>query len=157
MPLVRYLWEYCFFFADKPDSRLGRYACTNHAATRMFPERLLEVQKTKKELSIGILYVLLVGASCCTSSWRALPCHCSGQRIRISPRVFAIDQIIFVTKQKGIKEIVLHHLFEGPGLYGDWFFIASMMIMGRALGAILKYNWYGYWRRNIVLLLHLFD
>jgi hypothetical protein len=25
------------------------------------------------------------------------------------------------------------------------------MILGRALGAILKYNWYRYWRRNIVL------
>jgi hypothetical protein len=32
-----------------------------------------------------------------------------------------------------------------------------MTILGCALGAILKYNWYRYWRRNIVLLLHLFD
>jgi hypothetical protein len=33
--------------------------------------------------------------------------------------VVAIDQIIFVTEQKGIQEIVLHHLFKWPGLYGD--------------------------------------
>jgi hypothetical protein len=35
------------------------------------------------------------------------------------PGVVTIDQIIFVTKQKGIQEIVLHHLFIGPGLYSD--------------------------------------
>jgi hypothetical protein len=35
------------------------------------------------------------------------------------PGVVTVDQIIFVTKQKGIQEIVLHYLFKGPGLYGD--------------------------------------
>jgi hypothetical protein len=32
-----------------------------------------------------------------------------------------------------------------------------MTILGHALGAVLKYDWYGYWRRNFVLLLDSLD
>jgi hypothetical protein len=51
---------------------------------------------------------------------------------------------MYVAKQEGIKEIILHYLFKGPSLYSDQI-ITSMTILGRALGAVLKYDWYGYW------------
>jgi hypothetical protein len=89
------------------------------------------------------------GTDSCTtfsfdSLWYAMQTHrhlCSGLSRSAGyvfpPGVVTIDQIILVTEQKGIQEIVLHHLFKGPSLYGDWIF-ASMTILGRALGAILK-------------------
>jgi hypothetical protein len=39
-----------------------------------------------------------------------------------------LTKLSFLPKQKGIKEMILHHLFKGPGLYGDWFFPLMMIL-----------------------------
>jgi hypothetical protein len=69
----------------------------------------------KEELSIRVCYVLVIGLAVTVAGKHFLVIG----RVRgyvFPPGVVTIDQIIFVTKQKGIQEIVLHHLFKGPGL-----------------------------------------
>jgi hypothetical protein len=74
--------------------------------------------ETKKELSIGVYYVLVVGLAVPVAGEHFLVIGRVGGYVFPSG-IVTLDQIIFVTKQKGIQEIVLHHLFKGPGLYGD--------------------------------------